>query len=182
MIYKTKKLGFTIIELLVVIAVISLLASIVLQSLNSARVKARNSQRLITVDQIHKAFEVAVAGVSNQSVPTVGWACLGSVTTGCNGTTQVNVDNILKAGMGGGIIPKDPKFTTGIGSSYLYNSNLVGVTVSGDCTAGACPDGAYLSWVMEDVGLPTSQICGSGKYWGNTANGPQCLLRVGDLN
>lgn len=48
--------GFTLIELLVVIAIIGVLSSIVLTSLNSARVKARDTQRVTEVREIAKAL------------------------------------------------------------------------------------------------------------------------------
>jgi prepilin-type N-terminal cleavage/methylation domain-containing protein len=56
----TKKLqgGFTLIELLVVIAIIGILSSVVLASLNSARVKSRDARRLADVKQIQLALEL----------------------------------------------------------------------------------------------------------------------------
>ena len=56
--HSTKKRGFTLIELLVVIAIIGLLSSVVLASLNSARGKARDAQRVANVRQIKIALEL----------------------------------------------------------------------------------------------------------------------------
>jgi prepilin-type N-terminal cleavage/methylation domain-containing protein len=50
--------GFTLIELLVVIAVIGLLASVIMVSLNSARLKARDAKRLQTLTQIETALDI----------------------------------------------------------------------------------------------------------------------------
>lgn len=52
-----KDRGFTLVELLVVISIISLLASIVLTTVNSARAKARDARRLAEVRQIRLALD-----------------------------------------------------------------------------------------------------------------------------
>ena len=55
--FKSKK-GFTLIELLVVIAIIGVLASIVLASLNTARLKGRDVRRIADIGQLRLALEL----------------------------------------------------------------------------------------------------------------------------
>lgn len=50
--------GFTLIELLVVIAIIGILSSIVLASLNSARVKGKDAARMADVKSLKTAMEL----------------------------------------------------------------------------------------------------------------------------
>ncbi len=53
-----KDKGFTLIELLVVIAIIGLLSSVVLATLVSARVKARDAKRSADIKNIHSALQL----------------------------------------------------------------------------------------------------------------------------
>jgi general secretion pathway protein G len=64
---KTKR-GFTLIELLVVIAIIGILSSVVLASLNTARLKSRDARRVADVKQLQNALALYFDSVG--SYPT----------------------------------------------------------------------------------------------------------------
>jgi prepilin-type N-terminal cleavage/methylation domain-containing protein len=55
---KISNRGFTLIELLVVISIISLLTTVVLASLSTARASARDAERIAAVKQIQNALEL----------------------------------------------------------------------------------------------------------------------------
>ncbi|MEK7082101.1 MAG: prepilin-type N-terminal cleavage/methylation domain-containing protein [Patescibacteria group bacterium] len=105
--------GFTLIELLVVISIISLLSSIVLTSVNSARAKARDARRIADFKQIQTALELFYdsQGRYPQSPGHATWSghwayfsqCL-ETGTNCGFTTSGFVQVIPK-------VPQDPRRT-----------------------------------------------------------------------
>lgn len=64
-----KRRGFTLIELLVVIAIIGLLSSIVLASLNTARMKGRDAARVSIIRQIGNGL--ALYQLQNNDYPLI---------------------------------------------------------------------------------------------------------------
>lgn len=112
---KNKYKGFTLIELLVVIAIISLLSSVVLASLNSARVKARDARRLADIKQLQTALEFYF-DVHNAYPSTSGNY---QVIAGGSTALQVLVTEGFIAK-----VPSDPQSTnTGVNNNeYYYGS------------------------------------------------------------
>lgn len=56
---KKNKRGFTLIELLVVVSIIGVLSSVVLSSLNSARIRARDAKRVSDINSLDTAMQLS---------------------------------------------------------------------------------------------------------------------------
>ncbi len=124
--FSASKKGFTLIELLVVIAIIGVLSSVVLASLSSARVKARDSERLTVLKAVETAVELYRSNYDHY--PNVaGWSCFD-----CSNTThkERDVTSPDAADIAQALspylskIPMDPQFPTAGG--YLYTSQNSG--------------------------------------------------------
>jgi len=133
-----KNKGFTLIELLVVIAIIGLLSSVVLASLNSARLKARDARRTADIKQLQTALELYFD--SNRAYPSA----LTDLTSG-------------------GFIPAvsvDPLNTTT--HVYTYSANTGGTTYcltadfegTAPTSASACPTGTTAGSGSDYIATP----------------------------
>jgi prepilin-type N-terminal cleavage/methylation domain-containing protein len=81
--HQTSSAGFTLIELLVVIAIIGMLASIILASLSTARLKAKDSVLLSEGRQLQTLIEQNFLDYGNYSNLQVGWVLFANPT--CSG-------------------------------------------------------------------------------------------------
>jgi prepilin-type N-terminal cleavage/methylation domain-containing protein len=119
--------GFTLIELLVVIAIISILSSVVLANLGSARQKSRDGKRVADMKQVQLTLELYYD--TNSEYPSAStWATLGTALVGGGFISQ---------------IPSDPSS----GKTYGYRATPIGCDNGGTrCT------GYYVGAIMEGVG------------------------------
>lgn len=129
-----KQKGFTLIELLVVISVIGLLASVVLVSLNNARVKARDTKRIADIKQLQTALEMYFDQTGNypQCTAAIGgdqWCgqCDAAGVVQFTTALQPLIDQKIL-----GKVPTDPLSTTPCYTFEYYTNNQA----SGGYTCG----------------------------------------------
>lgn len=148
--------GFTLIELLVVIAIIGILSSVVLASLNSARVKGRDARRISDVKQMQLALELYYD--TNQSYPAGSGAASTTLTA-------LTTSNYISS------IPADP--TNSGNYTYSYAS------ANSDNTA--CATAPCASYVVKAVieggasAVPAGDLEGTAA--GLTCDDPSYCMR-----
>lgn len=119
--------GFTLIELLVVISIISLLSSIVLNNLNSAREKAKTSALITEMNELNKA--IIQYAHANDGAPIDARYYTETRTTGPLFTALVPnfiadiLDNFYTRDGNGNATGGDLYYCSSIGTSGGYNCN-----------------------------------------------------------
>lgn len=138
---RAKTGGFTLIELLVVIAIIGILASVVLASLNSARAKSREAQRMAHVKSMKAALQLYFT--DNGVYPSVGTDGLGY---GVSALATPLVPTYIAE------IPADPQ---GQGWSYVRGPvDAYGIRVYSEVLGGWCKTGMSINPGWWGVGVP----------------------------
>jgi len=149
---KIESQGFTLIELLVVIAIIGLLATIVMVSLNSARVKARDAKRKADIKQISIALSLHYDKYGSYTQPEN--MCTDTSYGGFNqcgaagGVGDWDANSDLRDLISGGFLnslPKDPINNT----TYYYSYEPWNAGEGGYSAAGQAYD---LCAVLESGG------------------------------
>lgn len=108
---RRNKGGFTLIELLLVISIISLLSTIILASLNTARLKARDANRLATIQNVKLALEF-YADDNGDIYPPARNSGGGEISDGSGSSLAYTVQYDLSGYISG--VPEDPL------SAYSY--------------------------------------------------------------
>ena len=132
--------GFTLIELLVVIAIIGILASIVMVSLTSAQVKARDAKRVADIKEIQLALETYYN--DNQVYPTDIYSA--------------TAHPVAFVGKYMSTVPCDPSSPSGSCTQYAYSPMALAASnsVCGYYHLGATLEDKNNSALLQDADLP----------------------------
>jgi prepilin-type N-terminal cleavage/methylation domain-containing protein len=135
--------GFTLIEILVVIAIIGLLSSIILASLNSARIKGNDSARIQNIKSLETAMEFYYDSHAG-TYPPVGNPNASSLLSDARFTTVGAPNTLIPTYIG--VMPQrlidDQDF-------YVYDTNAYGLLVKLEANGGSwCKTGVNVkaSW------------------------------------
>jgi prepilin-type N-terminal cleavage/methylation domain-containing protein len=143
---KTFRKGFTLIELLVVIAIIGILASIVLVSLNQARARARDANRVSSLQEMAKFIAVNEDG----SAPTPFWDAASNGNAACQTSEYCSLASDTNPPVALGV-----SSTTAIVTNFqLYIDPTAGTSTTacyGDTGGPATPVGTPCAYSMSYI-------------------------------
>jgi general secretion pathway protein G len=158
---KSRQKGFTLIELLVVISIIGVLASVVLASLNSVRISARDAQRQLDLRAMKTALEMHFSDRGSYTQPETGWldTSIGEIGGGAAGTGDWAANSNIRELVTQGYLPQAPKDPLNDSTHFYYyepnNPNEIPGVVEG---------GAYfICTTLEKTG---NQYCVGGNWPG----------------
>lgn len=170
--YTTKSVkicGFSLIELMVVISIISLLSSVALASFSSARMKARDAERLTATRSVINAFELYYA--KNNHYPCSGLSNSRSATFLQDLVTQNFLPKRLTdpINVGGRVygyvsIKSEPGGPCGAYAIFTYDIEVPGTP----CILG----GKFITATHCHIPYPTQLVCGDP--WLEDDNGSVC--------
>ena len=169
--------GFTLIELLVVTSIISLLSSIVLSTVSGARVKAQNTQAILAVNEIQKAFNLSAAD-GGLTLPYTGVVTLAIQPYFCVGrsscrffsgmvTNHSNIDSALSPYL-------SPAYLSNLPSVVIAGVAYDGIVYRCEAAAASICTQAALYWV--EAGKSS---CTTGKTVNVLSGGVICGQNVG---
>ena len=169
--------GFTLIELLVVVAIVSLLSSVVLASVNTARHKSYDAFRKQTVASIQKALELYYADHNKYPFGTAYSAWQGrSTSCGLNWRNcDNNHGNPMQELVDGGYLPANLPIDPENHEDYLPNGypNAVGFYYCSGSPRGNCPPFASDQTYTIGANLEfTGSSPATGPYGNYTLNNP----------
>ncbi len=181
--------GFTLIELLVVISIIGLLSSVVLSALKTTRSKARDAQRISTLQQISKALELYYDDNGHYPIAIFSHFYSAYIDSDSffinNKTWKSNLSTKLSNGKYIATAGQDPYLGIGLpptpfsGKGYAYWTNSTGSKYQlmgrlENKNPVGCSNVNYISTVSFGSFGPSlgSSLCGVSNLGNNTGFGP----------
>ena len=162
---KTSK-GFTLIEMMVVMSIISLLSSVVLSAVNSARTKTDTTQRSSIVEEYRKALLLGYDKYGGY--PYAGSlvnSCLGSPSSGtCGGNGGLSVNPTIN-GVAGEFLSSLPVHKTVVAGSTSYDGPTYwcGQPNGAADNRGGCSQVSVNWYVPGTVGVVPTKGCEPGR-------------------
>jgi len=158
-----KKNSFTLVELLVVIGVVGMLSSVVMVGINSARIKARDVQRIQEFEQVQKALELYNIDHDKYPASKEGGQCFENTNLATDIASYLSV--LPEEFISGRVCYT--YFSDEQGSGYKImcdlekNYNLE--ENDGGCYPGTCGDDSYYELFDNQGAFASAEF--SGEYW-----------------